>query len=178
MTERVASLLESFARTRDEGRFRTLYDAATPAMFGFALRLAGGDRTMAEDVVQEAWFRAIERLESFDAARPGSPWLHGFVVNCWRERARVNAREAPPHEHDLEQLADTSTAPWSERPLLVRAIAALPDGFRAVLMMHDIEGYTHTEIAEQLGIEVGTSKSQLSRARAQLRRVLSGSEDQ
>lgn len=132
---------------------------------------------MAEDVVQEAWFRSIERLESFDAARPGGPWLHGFVVNCWRERVRVNAHEAPPDEHDFEQLADTSTTLWSERPLLARAIGALPDGFRAVLVMHDIEGYTHAEIAEQLGVEVGTSKSQLSRARAQLRRVLSGSEE-
>lgn len=146
-------------------------------MFGFALRLTGGDRTIAEDVVQEAWFRAIERLDSFDATRPGGPWLHGFVVNCWREHARVNAREAPPDEGDVEQLADTSAAPWSERPLLARAIGALPDGFRAVLVMHDIEGYTHAEIAEQLGIEVGTSKSQLSRARAQLRRVLSGPEE-
>ena len=177
MTERIASLLESFARTRTEGDFRTLYDAATPAMFGFALRLSGGDRSVAEDVVQEAWFRAIERVESFDATRPGGPWLHGFVVNCWRERARVNARDASPDDHDLERLADTSTALWSEGPVLARAISALPDGFRAVLVMHDIEGYTHTEIAGHLGIEVGTSKSQLSRARAQLRRVLSGSEE-
>lgn len=177
MTERVAALLDAFAHSRDEGSFRTLYDAATPAMFGLALRLASGDRALAEDVVQEAWFRAIERADAFDRTRAGGAWLHGFVVNCWRERVRLSAREILPDDHDHNQHPDESTALWSERPLLERAIGTLPDGFRAVLVLHDIEGFTHAEIGERLGIEVGTSKSQLSRARAQLRRVLSGSEE-
>jgi RNA polymerase sigma-70 factor (ECF subfamily) len=62
---------------------------------------------------------------------------------------------------------------WSEAPVLLQAVNALPDGFRAVLVLHDIEGYTHAEIAERLGIDEGTSKSQLSRARRRLREALS-----
>jgi RNA polymerase sigma-70 factor (ECF subfamily) len=164
-------LLQAFARDRSEGSFRALYDSAAAAMFGLALRLAGGDRSIAEDVVQEAWFRAIEKVKSFDAARAGKPWLNGFVVNCWRERLRDRVRESPSEE--MELVADDTAPLWSERPVLMRAIGRLSDGFRTVFVLHDIEGYTHAEIGERLGIDEGTSKSQLSRARAKLRRLLS-----
>jgi len=166
----VAGLLQTFARTRDEGIFRVLYTAATPAMYGLAIRLAGGHTAVAEDVVQEAWIRALDRLHTFDVTRAGGPW---FVVNCWRERVRSEAHELQPAHDVIDQQPDDSVTLWSERPLLRDAIGLLPTGFRTVLVLHDIEGYTHAEIGERLGIDQGTSKSQLSRARAQLRRLLS-----
>lgn len=75
----------------------------------------------------------------------------------------------------LESLgAGDATATWSEWPLLRQALYDLPEGYRAVVVLHDVEGYTHEEIADRLGIEAGTSKSQLARGRARLRAMLAG----
>jgi RNA polymerase sigma-70 factor (ECF subfamily) len=173
LTASSESLLLRFGRSRAEAAFRLLYDATAPGMFGFALRLTGGDRAEAEDIVQEAWFRAVDRIDRYAAPGSAERWLNGFVLNCWRERRRDLARELQPMAGELEQSSDVNARPWSEAPLLERAVARLPEGFRAVLVLHDIEGFTHAEIGERLGIETGTSKSQLSRARRALRLLLS-----
>jgi RNA polymerase sigma-70 factor (ECF subfamily) len=168
---RATSLFRAFVATRSDASFRALYDVATPAMFGFALRLAGGDHATAEDVVQDAWIRAINRSAAFSNDGSAVRWLNGFVVNCWRERRRSMMREE--FSDALEQHADASSHVWSELPVLERAVNALPDGFRTVLVMHDVEGYTHQEIAQHLGLDEGTSKSQLTRARRRLRALMS-----
>jgi RNA polymerase sigma-70 factor (ECF subfamily) len=170
------ALLLAFSRSRAERAFRPLYDATAPAMLGFALRLSAGEQDLAEDLVQEAWFRALGRLDRFVATGSAVRWLNGFVLNCWRERHRVELRESPLGDEALEQSTTNGAELWNEAPVVERALASLSVGYRAVIVLHDVEGYTHGEIAAQLGIEEGTSKSRLSRARRRLRAVL-GSPD-
>lgn len=156
-------------RDRNEASFRAVYARTTPSLLGLAMRLCGGDRSAAEDVVQEAWFRAVRGAARYTSGRPVARWLSGIVANCWREQSRASWREGGTAPAELDRLAVDSRPLWSESPVLARAVAALPDGYRAVLVLHDIEGYSHAEIARLLDIEEGTSKSQLSRARRQLR---------
>lgn len=151
-----------FLRRRDEASFLALYRAHTPYLYRLALRLLGGRRAEAEDALQETWLRAIARLADFRGDASLRTWLAGFTINCCRERWRRR-------EHADQPVEAGETQPLGDRVDLERAIAALPDGHREVFVLHDLEGYTHEEIAERLGIVPGTSKSQLSRARAALR---------
>lgn len=175
MSDRAEALLLAFARHRSERDFRALYDLVTPAMLGLAMRLAGGDRATAEDVVQEAWSRAVDRVDRYAAPASVTRWLNGFVVRCWSEQRRAALREPPMDDESLDALGSGDPTPaWSEWPLLRQALYDLPEGYRAVVVLHDVEGHTHEEIAERLGIEAGTSKSQLARGRARLRAALAG----
>lgn len=164
MTDDVA-LVERFLRARGEDAFRALYRAHTPALYGLAMRLTGGDRTEAEDLVQESWVRAVRELSSFRARSALRSWLCGLLVNVRRERIRVEWREVDAP--DIDSATDTSGP--DDALDLERAIGTLPEGARDVFVLHDVYGYTHREIAEMLGIVEGTSKSQLTRARTLLR---------
>jgi RNA polymerase sigma-70 factor (ECF subfamily) len=167
MTDDLA-LVERFLRGRSDDAFRALYRAHTPALYALALRLSGGDRAEAEDLVQESWVRALTALRTFRAQSALRSWLCGVLVNVHRGRIRTDWRmvDGP----DVEPLVD---APGPEDAIdLERAIAALPDGAREVYVLHDVHGYTHREIAELMGIVEGTSKSQLNRARFLLRNSL------
>jgi RNA polymerase sigma-70 factor (ECF subfamily) len=158
--------LQAFLKRRDEASFLALYRRHTPYLYRLALRLLGGRRAEAEDAVQDTWLRATGRLAEFRGEASLRTWLAGFTINCCRERRRTPERAPAASAPD----ADPAPRPPVEHRLdLERAIAALPDGYREVLVLHDLEGYTHEEIAERLGIASGTSKSQLSRARADLR---------
>jgi len=139
-------------------------------MWALALRQCGGDAVRAEEIVQEAWVRAVERWDLFrgDAAR--RTWLCGFVVRvAWEQQRGETQLDL---NDDPESLAEEPLRGVFDRLDLERAIAALPAGFRQVLVLHDIEGYTHEEIAKALGIVPGTSKSQLARARRAVRAAL------
>jgi RNA polymerase sigma-70 factor (ECF subfamily) len=157
------ALLDAFARDRSDRAFRALYDRHAPAMYALACRLMGGE-TEAADVLQDAWMRALTRLPHFRRESSLRTWLCGFIVNCCRERFR-----GPLFEPILDELA---RPPHAEAIDLERALRSLPAGYRTVITLHDIEGYTHQEIAAALGIDEGTSKSQLSRGRDALRRRL------
>ena len=158
-------LVERFLRGRSEDAFRALYRAHTPALYALALRLTGGDRGEAEDLVQESWVRALTALRTFRGQSALRSWLCGVLVNVRRGRMRADWRiiDTP----DAEPLADPASN--DDAIDLERAVAALPDGARDVYVLHDVHGYTHREIAELLGIVEGTSKSQLNRARYLLR---------
>ena len=155
----------------DERAFGALYDRHTPYLYGLALRLSGDDAAMAEEVTHDAWVRAVSRLERFEWRSALRTWLAGFVVRCASEAVRQSAEEVALDEAVLES-EDTVLMGAFARVDLERAIARLAPGFRHVLVLHDIEGYTHEEVGRLLGIEPGTSKSQLSRARAVVRRAL------
>jgi RNA polymerase sigma-70 factor (ECF subfamily) len=170
--ERDRALVERYLRTRDEAAFLGLYRSHTPALLGLASRLCAGELSAAEEIVQEAWVRAARSLPSFRWESRLRTWLSGVVVNSWRDRARARGRE-DASERELDAVPGRDV-PASERLDLERAVAGLPHGFRAVLVLHDVEGFTHSEIASLLGIEAGTSKSQLARARQAVRRRLSG----
>jgi RNA polymerase sigma-70 factor (ECF subfamily) len=159
-------LLTAVAR-RDETAFRALYRRHTPAMYAVALRLLARNHSDAEDAIQEAWLRAVRGLAGFRGDSTLRTWLVGIAIRGALETARRR-----PAVEWTEALA-SSSHPGSVPELdLESAIAGLADGYRHVLVLHDVEGYTHAEIAGLLNISEGTSKSQLSRARAIVRRQL------
>ncbi len=166
-------LVDAVVQRGDERAFASLYDRHTPALYRLALRLTGGSAADAEDVTHDAWVRAVERLPAFEWRAALRTWLAAFVIRCAHEheRERAATRTALPVEH-LGGGDDVALRGSYDRLDLERAIAGLADGFRQVFVLHDVQGYTHEEIADLLGIEPGTSKSQLSRARRALRRAL------
>lgn len=152
---------------------RELYRLYAPRVYAIVKRLAGDD-ALAEDWAQEAWVRIFRALGTFRAESRFTTWLHRIAVNSalhgrrWRDRRVI--REAP-----LDDTIPTRAATEDAllRLKLEKAIAALPERMRQVLVLHDVEGYTHEDIAEFLGVNVGTSKSQLFKARARMREMLS-----
>ncbi len=163
-------LAERVMEEGDEVAFRTLYRRHTPYLLQFILRVMGGSELDAEDVVQETWMRAVRALPRFRWESELRSWLGGIALNRARDRMRKAGRELSD-EGRIE--VATPPASISERIDLERAIARLPDGYRTVLVLHDVEGFTHVEIGERLGIAAVSSRSQLSRARNALRVALS-----
>lgn len=173
MTEEDRFLVEAVLARRDERAFAALYDRHAGVMYGLALRLTGGDVPEAQMILHDAWVAAVERLASFEWRAKLRTWLCAFVVNGARALAREAGRHPGP---DIEEVPlgreDERLTGAIARMDLERAVAGLPPGYRHVFVLHDVEGYTHDEIATHLGITAGTSKSQLSRARGALRRAL------
>jgi RNA polymerase sigma-70 factor, ECF subfamily len=169
------ALVAAFLERADEGAFRRLYAAHTPRLYLSLLRLSGGREAEAEELLQETWIRAAGSLSSFRWESALRTWLYGIAINAWREASRARRGAGLSLDSVAEKLPAALPAPGAgaEHLDLERAVRQLPEGYREVLVLHDIEGYTHEEIAGLLGILPGTSKSQLSRARACLRRWLS-----
>ncbi|NOT07517.1 MAG: RNA polymerase sigma factor [Gemmatimonadales bacterium] len=155
----------------DDEAWRTLYRRHTPGLLRLAELLA--DRPDdADDLVHDTWLRAARGAARFAERSLVRTWLTGILLNCIREWRRASVRAG------LVELPDDLPGPDPEPPHgvdrldLERVVAGLPPGYREVLLLHDVEGYTHVEIADLLGIEAGTSKSQLSRARRAVVRAL------
>ncbi len=169
-------LAKAFLAERSEEGFRQMYAHFTPSLYRIALRMCKGHTTTAEDVIQEMWIRAIERISGFSWASTLRTWLTGIVLNCAREQLRDQSKNSP----FLDALPETVSSPTLfadeldrfARQDLVQAVEALPVGYREILILHDIEGFTHQSIATILTITPGTSKSQLHRARQALRETL------
>jgi RNA polymerase sigma-70 factor, ECF subfamily len=165
-----AQLVLAVLRDRSDDAFSALYDRHTPRAFQVAWRILGGNPHEAEDVIQETWIRAIATLDRWREKEAFGAWLRGIVAHVAIDLLRRQRRFAM--DVDVESVA---TEQSGEQIDLETAIAALPPGYRAVLVLHDIEGFRHDEIADQLGITVGTSKGQLFRARRAVRARLSPS---
>ncbi len=155
------------AKRGDLHAFEALYREYTGYVYGLCLRLCAS-ASIAEELTQEAFVRAWQTLPKFRGDAKFATWIHKIAVNLtmsyfrankikWQELPEIEQgyQERTEHYHDLE-----------------KAIRQLPDGARAVLVLHDIEGYSHPEISGLLDIAVGTSKAQLSRARHLLKRLL------
>ena len=159
-------LVEEYLDGRSEDAFRSLYRAHSPYLYGLVLRLCGGRGTEAEEVLQEAWIRAARRLDSFRWNSALRTWVGGILINCWREfQKRQERRNRPLVLVD----GGSQRATQEERLDLTRLVDALPDHQREVLVLFHLQGYTHDEIANILGIASGTSKSRLFEARRTLR---------
>jgi RNA polymerase sigma-70 factor (ECF subfamily) len=166
---------ELIARVRagDGVAERALYDAHVDRVYRLAYRLVGDD-DLAREFTQDTFVRAFERLGSFRGEAKLSTWLHviatSVVLNGLRKVKRLR------RETGLDDAGGVAAGRRDAEPdlkiRLARAIDDLPEGYRTVFVMHDVEGYTHEEIGNALDIETGTSKAQLSRARAKLREAL------
>lgn len=156
----------------DVAAYEQLYRQHAPRLFAVLWRLCGGQQARAEDALQEAFLQAWKALPAFRMESSLGTWLHRLGVNA----ALMDLRAQGRHDHDsledrdreLPGMGVDDPCAGTERDL-ERALARLPPRARAVMVLHDIEGWKHHEIAEQLQMAVGTSKAQLHRARGLLR---------
>jgi RNA polymerase sigma-70 factor (ECF subfamily) len=162
------------AQAGDQGAFHALYREHVGRVFAVCLRLTG-DRGAAEDFTQDVFVQAWRRLGTFRGDSAFGSWLYRLTINVVLNERRATRRRIAR----VEAVEDPGAL---ERPRggagpgdtidLERAIARLPEGARAVFVMHDVDGYRHEEIGTMLGIAVGTCKAQLFRARRLLREML------
>lgn len=168
-----ASLIQA-ATAGDEGAFERLYRRHVARIHTLVRRMVGPDQ--ADDLTQDVFIRAWNKLPTFRAESAFGTWLHRLAVNVVLSRKRSEKSERTWFVDDADAL-DLHASRQAHPAVVVdleQAIARLPVGARQVFVLHDVEGWTHEEIAERLGLVPGTSKSQLSRARAALRRMLDG----
>ncbi|MBS0438743.1 MAG: sigma-70 family RNA polymerase sigma factor [Proteobacteria bacterium] len=153
--------------------FEQLYRRHAGRVHGAILRLVGRDRARAEELTQDAFVQAWRKLASFRFESAFATWLHRLGVNIALMDLRIR-RDEDATDDDVLHAAAGGEIPFcaAERGDLERAVAALPTRARAVLVLHDVEGYKHEEISAELGMAVGSSKAQLHRARGLLRRAL------
>lgn len=171
------AVLVARCRMGDRASMRVVYEKYQRRVFTLVLRIAGEQE--AEELCQEVFLKAFRNIEKFRGEAQLGTWLYRLAVNAalthvTRDRGRrVKAAS--------EELLETVPAPVDAqleggdpklRGRIEAALSALPAGYRAVLVLHDIEGLQHEEIAEVLGCRVGTSKSQLHKARAKMRELL------
>ena len=153
---------------------RELYDTHVERVFALAYRLCG-DKQQSHELVQEAFIKAFAQLKNFRGEAAFSSWIHRILVTVELNARRRNRRRERETDidtvHHLAAERERSVDP-DLRERLHASIDALPEIYRTTFIMHDIEGYTHVEIAEVLGVAVGTCKGRLSIARAKLRAVL------
>jgi RNA polymerase sigma-70 factor (ECF subfamily) len=156
----------------DTTAFERVYHAHLSRVFNLARRMAGPDA--AEELTQDVFVRAWQKLATFRGESSFATWLHRLAVNVIVERFRTlgaaRDRFLPDGEAALDRLSGAPAAARYDTGLdLETAVARLPPGARAVFVLHDVEGYRHEEIGQLLGVSIGTSKSQLHRARMTLR---------
>lgn len=153
---------------------RRLYDAHVDRVYRLTYRMTGDD-DLAQEFTQETFIRAFDRLKQFRGDAALSTWLHSIAVsvvyNGMRKVKRLQKRQVDLKE-TRGMAVDVVEAEPDLKERLAAAIDDLPMGYRTVFVMHDVEGYKHEEIAAALGVSSGTSKAQLSRARAKLRKAL------
>ena len=155
--------------------FEALYRRHAGRVHGVLRRLSGPDVARAEEWTQEAFVLAWQRLGTFRGDSAFSTWLHRLAVNVALMSLRSTRRGDSTNVAWDDDVAENGGSSFSDLALrldLADAVASLPTRARAILILHDIEGWKHEEIGVELGIAVGTSKAQLHRARALLRRYL------
>ena len=166
------------AAAGDSAAFEKLYEQHHRRVFSLCLRMLGG-ATQAEDLTQEVFLQVYKKIGSFRGDSAFTTWLHRLTVNqvLMHFRKRGVKLEHTSEEGDFTNVIETplqSTRRISmiDKLALERAIGGLPHGYRTVFVLHDVEGYEHEEISNLLDISIGTSKSQLHKARMRLRQLL------
>lgn len=164
-------LVSDFLQTRSERAFLNLYQSKTPHIYKMALRLTQ-DTIESEELVQEMWVVAIRKLVDFKWRSELKTWLIGILINLSREKRKKLEGEVEFTKAEIIDNSIIKEMPFATSYDLEVGISMLPPGYRQSIILHDIEGYKHREIAELLDISVGTSKSQLFYARKTLREYL------
>lgn len=173
--------LISRAKDGDETAFAKLFDAHKRRVYSLCLQMTG-DVADAEDLTQDAFIQVFRKIGTFRGDSAFSTWLYRVAVNT----VLMKMRRRQPRQVSLDEPMnlDSSMVPREygqddprllrtvDRITLVRAIKDLPDGYRTIFILHDIEGYDHREIASMLHCSTGNSKSQLHKARLKIREAL------
>ena len=163
------------AQDGDVDAFHALYNENAGRVYALCLRLSGGDDVDASALMQDVFIKVWRGLSTFRGDSAFSSWLHRLAVTTLLQNVRADKRRMA-RVLPMEDPARIEKAPETESPEgrmdIEAAVASLPKGARVAFVMHEIEGLHHEEIAEQLGIAVGTVKSQLHRARKLLREKL------
>ena len=164
--------------------FEMIYQRYHRRTYSLCLRMTSS-QTEAEDLTQEVFIQLFRKVGSFRGDSAFSTWLHRLTVNQvlmhFRRRSVKNEKVSDDGEMPEQAVAGTSNPnkmPVVDRIAIKNAIAELPRGYRNVFVLHDVEGYEHEEVARMLSISVGTSKSQLHKARLKLRGLLIKQNDQ
>jgi RNA polymerase sigma-70 factor, ECF subfamily len=162
----------------DMGAFEKLYERHNRRVYSLCLRMTQ-NAAEAEDLAQEAFIQLFRKIGSFRGDSAFTTWLHRLVVNqCLMHfRKRSVKLEKTTEEGDtpvqiVRGTENPNAMPVMDRIALDNALKQLPPGYRTVFVLHDVEGHEHEEIARMLGVAVGTSKSQLHKARMKLRQIL------
>ena len=166
------------AATGDLAAFELIYQRYNRRTYSLTLRMTGS-QTEAEDLTQEVFIQLFRKVGSFRGDSAFSTWLHRLTVNQvlmhFRRRSYKNEKtseDGEMPEQTVHGTANPNKMPVVDRIALKKAISELPNGYRNVFLLHDVEGFEHEEVARHLGISVGTSKSQLHKARLKLRTLL------
>ncbi len=176
------------AQNGDAEAFASLFHTHKVRVYSLCLRMTS-NTAEAEDLLQEAFLQVFRKLDTFRAESAFSTWMHRIAVNTvlmhFRKKSpcRVSLDE-PYNDHGDSKPArreygtrdgrlETSVA----RVALARAMSQLPEGYRVIFILHEVDGYQHREIAELLGCSVGTSKSQLHKAKSRIRELLSATSE-
>lgn len=176
---------EFFSFSHDQ--FGRIYTTYRPQIYFLCLRMTGNSAE-AEDLAQEAFLRLFGKLDTFRGESSFYTWLRRLAINVvllrfetprWRRETSLDELAQPQASPDsLSEMQfgcfDCDLGAVLDRIDLQRALDRLPAGFRTVLIMHDVEGYKHGEISRLMGCSIGTSKSQLHKARSKMRRLLGG----
>jgi RNA polymerase sigma-70 factor (ECF subfamily) len=166
------------AAAGDMSAFEQLYRRHNRRVYSLCLRMTN-NQSEAEDLAQEAFIQLFRKIGSFRGESAFTTWLHRLTVNqvLMHFRKKSVKLEQTTEEGETPAQIEPGTAnpnamPVVDRLALEKAIAQLPPGYRMVFILHDVEGHEHEEIARMLGCSVGTSKSQLHKARMKLRGLL------
>lgn len=165
-------------RNGDAGAFEELYRRHAGRLYNLVFRMAGSVHE-AEDLLQDVFLLAHRKLASFRGDSSLATWLYRLTMNhCLdhlrgRQARMGKATDSLDAEHAAEPAAPAPAVPTAISRLdLERAIGRLPEGCRAAFLLHDVEGFEHQEVAQILGVSIGTSKSQVHKARMKLRGML------
>jgi len=166
----------------DHRAFEALYQQHHRRVYRLCIRMLRNHEE-AEDLTQDVFLQVYRKINSFQGTSAFTTWLHRLTVNMVLMYMRRKHRWQAEESFDPEGLRAASEKQTSRRcdspPIepvdLENAINRLPDGYRVVFLLHDMEGYEHAEISQLLGISIGTVKSQLHKARLKLRQMLRGS---
>jgi RNA polymerase sigma-70 factor (ECF subfamily) len=162
----------------DIAAFEKLYERHNRRVYSLCLRMTQ-NAAEAEDLAQEAFIQLFRKIGSFRGDSAFTTWLHRLTVNqClmhFRKRSVKLEKTTEEGETPIQIVSGTenpNSMPVMDRIALDNALTQLPPGYRTVFVLHDVEGHEHEEIAKILGVAVGTSKSQLHKARMKLRKIL------
>jgi RNA polymerase sigma-70 factor (ECF subfamily) len=173
------AVLVDACRRGERPALHALYERYRRRVFALIARIVGAQD--AEELTQDVFLRAFRGLEKFRGEAQLSTWMYRLAVNAALSHAtRAQARsKRNVSDEALEKMPAPEGVEGGDprlRARLQEALVALPAGYRAVLVLHDVEGLQHDEIAQILGCRIGTSKSQLHKARAKMRDLLEGVE--